>query len=138
MTGDHAPDVPGLRTADGAFTWIGDLLRRPGHLLLAAGADQADVDRFCAVLGDLGSVVPVVTAAVHAPADALVDGAGEVTRRYGLGAHGYALIRPDGYLACTSRTLDHHALVDYLDGLRGVRARSTTSPQKTSRAQPQN
>ena len=134
VTGDHAPDVPGLRTVGGAFTWIGDLLRRPGHLLLAVGADQAAVDRFRAVLGDLGTVVPVVTAAADAPADALVDGAGEVARRYGLGAHGYALIRPDGYLACTCRVLGDRALVEYLDGLRGVGARSTTSSQKTSTA----
>jgi 2-polyprenyl-6-methoxyphenol hydroxylase-like FAD-dependent oxidoreductase len=118
--GDHAPDVRGLRTAGGTFTWIGDLLRRPGHLLLATGADATAVERLRAALGDLGAVVPVVGSAEDAPADALVDRTGEVARRYGLGAHGYALIRPDGYLAATSRTPDDRALVAYLDGLRGA------------------
>ncbi|PWW23675.1 2-polyprenyl-6-methoxyphenol hydroxylase-like FAD-dependent oxidoreductase [Geodermatophilus normandii] len=37
--GDHAPDVPGLTTADGAEAWIGDLLRRPGCLLLTTASD---------------------------------------------------------------------------------------------------
>ena len=130
VTGDHAPDVPGLRTPGGDVTWIGDLLRRRGHLLLATGADASTVGRLRELLGDLGTVVPVVADAADAPADALVDEAGGVTRRYGLGARGYTLIRPDGYLACTSRTLDGHALVEHLDALQGVGPRFTTSRQK--------
>ena len=125
VVGDHAPDVRGLRTPAGAFTWIGDLLRRPGHLLLVTSADATVVTRLEEALGDLGTVVPVVGSPADAPAHALVDGAGELARRYGIGAHGYALVRPDGYLACTSRTLDDRALVDHLDGLRGVGARFT-------------
>ncbi|MBV9922991.1 MAG: FAD-dependent monooxygenase, partial [Pseudonocardia sp.] len=134
VTGDHAPDVRGLRTVDGAFTWIGDLLRRPGHLLLVTGADTASLDRLRDHLGDLGTVIPVVESTTDAPADALVDRAGEVARRYNLGAHGYALIRPDGYLACTSRTLDTHALADHLNKLHGTRPRPTAMPQYTAKA----
>ena len=134
VSGDHAPDVPGLRTVDGAFTWIGDRLRRPGHLLLTTGADGATVDRLRDLLGDLGTVVPVVATATDAPGDALVDRAGAVARRYGLGAHGYALVRPDGYLACTARTLDARVLVDHLDGLRGAGRRSAAVSASSPRA----
>ena len=123
VPGDHAPDVPGLRTPGGTAAWIGDLLRRRGHLVLATGADAPTVERLRRLLGDLGTVVPVVAGAADAPADALVDEAGEVARRYGLGARGYTLIRPDGYLACTSRSLDDHALAEHLDALRGLGAR---------------
>jgi hypothetical protein len=41
--GDHAPDVAGLTTVDGREAWIGDLLRRPGHLLLVTGAEPGRI-----------------------------------------------------------------------------------------------
>ena len=75
-----------------------------------------------------------MTTATDAPADALIDSAAEVAGRYGLGEHGYTLIRPDGYIAFTSHTCDDHALVAYLDRLRGVGPRFATSPQKTTTA----
>jgi 2-polyprenyl-6-methoxyphenol hydroxylase-like FAD-dependent oxidoreductase len=111
--GDHAPDVPGLTTVDGAETWIGDLLRRPGFLLLTTAGDPARLDRLRAALGSLGTVVPVVTGP-GAPAGALVDPAGEVARRYGIGETGLALVRPDGYVGYLSAGADDRALTDYL------------------------
>ena len=114
--GDHAPDVPGLTTADGAGAWIGDLLRRPGHLLLTTAGDPALLDRLRAVLGSLGTVVPVVATAAGAPGDALVDPAGAVARRYGIGDAGLALIRPDGYLGYLSAGADDRAVGEYLTG----------------------
>ncbi|MFW3171964.1 FAD-dependent monooxygenase [Geodermatophilus sp. CPCC 206100] len=118
--GDHAPDVPGLTTADGREAWIGDLLRRPGHLLLTTATDPPLLDRLGAVLGPLGTVVPVVPAAAGAPAGALVDPAGAVARRYGIGDSGTALIRPDGYLGHLSSTADDAALADHLSAALSV------------------
>jgi 2-polyprenyl-6-methoxyphenol hydroxylase-like FAD-dependent oxidoreductase len=112
--GDHAPDVPGLTTADGAEAWIGDLLRRPGHLLLTTAGDPALLDRLRAALGSLGTVVPVVATAAGAPAGALVDPAGAVARRYGIGDAGLALVRPDGYLGYLSAGADDRAVAEYL------------------------
>ncbi|WP_138734217.1 FAD-dependent monooxygenase [Modestobacter excelsi] len=117
LPGDHAPDIAGLRTVDGAEAWIGDLLRRPGHLLLSTAAQPAVLDRLRDALGALGTVVPVVRAAAGAPADALVDAAGAVARRYGIGDSGMALVRPDGYLGWLSTRADEAAVTGYLDGL---------------------
>jgi hypothetical protein len=98
--------------------------------------DASVVDRFRDVLGDLGTVVPVVSAAADAPADALVDPAGALARRYGVGEHGFALIRPDGYLACTSRILYGRALfAELADGpSAGCRPewRDDTAPEQVS------
>ncbi|MGY1605366.1 FAD-dependent monooxygenase [Geodermatophilus sp. SYSU D00815] len=123
--GDHAPDVPGLRTVDGAEAWIGDLLRRPGHLLLVARDDPRAVAALREALGGLGAVVPVVRTADGAPADALVDHGGAVARRYGLDGDGMALIRPDGYLGHLSTTADPRVLADHLTGALAARARVT-------------
>ncbi|WP_171058231.1 FAD-dependent monooxygenase [Modestobacter altitudinis] len=121
--GDHGPDVAGLRTVDGAEAWIGDLLCRPGHLLLSTAADPSALDRLRSALGALGTVVPVVRAAAGAPADALVDVDGAVARRYGIGDCGLALIRPDGYLGWLSTRADEAAVTEHLDGLLHRRRR---------------
>ena len=118
--GDHAPDVPGLTTAVGAEAWIGDLLRRPGCLLLTTVGDPALLDRLRGALGSLGTVVPVVSSAAGAPADALVDPTGAVARRYGIGDAGLALVRPDGYLGYLSAGADDRAVTEYLTDLLHV------------------
>ncbi|HEV7648485.1 MAG TPA: FAD-dependent monooxygenase [Actinophytocola sp.] len=110
--GDHAPDVPGLRTADGADVWLGDLLRRPGHLLLTTDPNLAAQDRLRAAIGPLGTVVPVATA-VSSPGG-IADPAGVVAHRYGIGERGVALVRPDGYLGYASTDSDDQRLADYL------------------------
>ncbi|GLZ50178.1 3-(3-hydroxyphenyl)propionate hydroxylase [Actinomycetospora sp. NBRC 106375] len=112
VVGDHAPDVTDLRTATGEPTHLDVLLRRPGHLLLVVGAGETDLERLRDVLGALGTVVPVVSSS-PAPSEALIDPAGDVGRRYGLGDHGFALVRPDGYLACVSRALDPRPLHEH-------------------------
>ncbi|MEJ2864439.1 FAD-dependent monooxygenase [Actinomycetospora flava] len=119
VIGDHAPDVADLRTADGDPTHLDVLLRRPGHLLLVVGSGDDDLERFREVLGGLGTVVPVVASPAEAPTDALVDPAGGIAGRYGLGGCGFALVRPDGYLACVSRGRDHRTLLEHLGAVRG-------------------
>jgi 2-polyprenyl-6-methoxyphenol hydroxylase-like FAD-dependent oxidoreductase len=115
--GDHAPDVPGLSKVDGSPAWIGDLLRRPGFLLLTTAGTPSTRDRLQSVLGSLGTTVPVVQTASGAPADALVDRADQVARHYGIGSHGMALIRPDGYLGHLSTRADAASLAAHLSGL---------------------
>lgn len=125
--GDHAPDPAGLSDADGGPARIGDLLRRPGHLLLTTCLSRTSHDRLRAVLGGLGTVVPVVPAP---PASArlstrpapdgssgrsvLVDPGGVVADRYGIGHDGAALIRPDGYLGYLSARTDPEAVARHL------------------------
>ena len=115
--GDHAPDPAGLTGVDGTETWIGDLLRRPGHLLLATTGDRHVLEQLSAALGPLGTVVPVVRDAAGAPAGALVDRAGQVARHYGIGDQGMALIRPDGYLGLLSTRADDEVLTTHLADL---------------------
>ncbi|MGY1753409.1 FAD-dependent monooxygenase [Blastococcus sp. SYSU D01042] len=119
--GDHAPDVPGLTRPDGSAAWIGDLLRRPGHLLLTTTSDPGLVDRLRTVLGTLGTVVPVTRSAAGAPVDALVDVDGAIARRYGTGPAGMALVRPDGYVGLLAATSDPRTLAAHLTGALAVR-----------------
>ncbi|WP_326837435.1 FAD-dependent monooxygenase [Amycolatopsis rhabdoformis] len=111
--GDHAPDLPGLRTADGTPTCLDELLRRPGHLLLTAVQDEAVLDRFRAALAGLGTVVPVSRTAatgLHDPEDSFAT-------HYGTGDHGLALIRPDGYLGLITREATPAAVASYVQRL---------------------
>ena len=122
VVGDHAPDVPDLHTAEGAATHIDALLGRPGHLLLVVGAEDRDLERFREALGTLGTVVSVATSADDPSTDdpspdAVIDPAHGIARHYGVGDHGFVLVRPDGYLACVSRGLDDRPLVDHLRAL---------------------
>ena len=118
--GDHAPDVDGLLTVDGAPARIGELLRRPGHLLLTTSDDPSLHERLRDVLGDIGTVVPIAPTAEEACAGGLVDPGGAVAHHYGIGARGIALIRPDGYLGHLSSAPDVRALAVHLDALLGA------------------
>lgn len=105
--GDHAPDPEGLRAADGGPARIGDLLRRPGHLLLTTCLSRASHVRLRRVLDGLGTVVPVRPGADgSADGPVLVDPGGVVAEHYGIGHDGAALIRPDGYLGYLSARTD--------------------------------
>jgi len=125
--GDHAPDPAGLSDAGGGPARIGDLLRRPGHLLLTTCLSRTSHDRLRAVLGGLGTVVPVVPApppstraSTHPAPDGssggpvLVDPGGVIADRYGIGHDGAALIRPDGYLGYLSARTDPAAVARHL------------------------
>ncbi|MGW4488568.1 aromatic-ring hydroxylase C-terminal domain-containing protein [Amycolatopsis sp. NPDC004368] len=101
--GDHAPDVPGLHTADGAPASLDDLLRHPGHLLLTTVGDDQVLDQLRAALAGLGSVLRIPPRATTA-----------FTDRYGTGDHGLALIRPDGYLGLISREATPEAVAAYV------------------------
>lgn len=115
--GDHAPDPPGLTDAGGSPLRVGDLLRRPGHLLLTTCLSRTSHDRLRAVLGGLGTVVPVLPAPPRpGPRDGpvLVDPGGAVAARYGIGHDGAALVRPDGYLGYLSARTDPVAVARHL------------------------
>jgi hypothetical protein len=129
--GDHAPDPAGLSDGAGAPARVGDLLRRPGHLLLTTCLSRTSHDRLRRMLGGLGTVVPVrpaVAAGSDASADdpVLVDPGGVVADRFGIGHDGAALIRPDGYLGYLSVRTDpvevarHLAEREHLVGIGGA------------------
>ena len=113
--GEHAPDPAGIAPA------IEDLLAEPGFVLLARTA--APLDELRNALGDLGTVVRV--ARERTDEACVVDPADAISRAYGLGAEGIALIRPDGYLAFVSDTADPEPLRRYLADALRIRRRST-------------
>jgi hypothetical protein len=66
------------------------------------------------VVGDLGTVVPVLPVADGVPGPVLVDAGGVVADRYGIGHDGTALIRPDGYLGYLATHTSADALAGHL------------------------
>jgi 2-polyprenyl-6-methoxyphenol hydroxylase-like FAD-dependent oxidoreductase len=123
--GEHAEDLLPLTDHHGTPVRIEDLLaRRPGHVLLAGTTDPDELASLRAALGDLGTVLPLVSAAQDAPVEAVVDAVvdavfdvdGALARRYGIGEHGLALIRPDGYLGYLSTRIHPDGLVEHLSG----------------------
>jgi 2-polyprenyl-6-methoxyphenol hydroxylase-like FAD-dependent oxidoreductase len=119
--GDHAPDLPGLADRDGSPAWVGDLLRRPGHLVLTTSIDRTVHDRLRRVVGDLGAVVPVLPVADGVPGPVLVDAGGVIAERYGIGHDGTALVRPDGYLGYLATHTSADALAGHLAAREHVR-----------------
>ena len=121
--GNHAPDPTGLLRPDGTPVAVEELLSRPGFLLLARSSDPLDELRD--VLGDLGTVIRVVSSANDdEPGDHVIDPGDIVHRHYGLGAEGVALIRPDGYLGLVADSADPGILRRYLDDVLRIRRRS--------------
>jgi 2-polyprenyl-6-methoxyphenol hydroxylase-like FAD-dependent oxidoreductase len=112
--GDHAPDLPGLTDRDGSPAWVGDLLRRPGHLVLTTCLDRTVHDRLRRLVGDLGTVVPVLPVPDGVAGPVLVDPGGVVAERYGIGHDGTALVRPDGYLGYLAPSTSADALAAHL------------------------
>ncbi len=114
VAGSYVPDVPALQDIRGHELHLGDLLRRPGHILLALTDDPDTLDRLRAVVGGIGAVVPVVDTAAAATADTIIDPSGSVGARLGIGECGLALIRPDGYIGYLSPSTDPVELSAYL------------------------
>jgi 2-polyprenyl-6-methoxyphenol hydroxylase-like FAD-dependent oxidoreductase len=112
--GDHAPDLPGLTDRDGSPAWVGDLLRRPGHLVLTTCLDRTVHDRLRRLVGDLGTVVPVLPVPDGVAGPVLVDPGGVIADRYGIGHDGTALVRPDGYLGYLAPSTSADALAAHL------------------------
>ncbi|WP_433505810.1 FAD-dependent monooxygenase [Pseudonocardia halophobica] len=116
--GEHAPDPDGLLRPDGSPVTVEGLLGRPGMVLLVRTGEAATVDELRGVLGDLGTVVRVVSDA-GAAGECVLDPDDVLGRAYGLGSEGLALIRPDGYLGLVADQADAAALRAYLaDTLR--------------------
>ena len=114
---------PAWLRPDGTPVAVEELLSRPGFLLLARSSDPLDELRD--VLGDLGTVIRVVSSANDdEPGDHVVDPGDVVHRHYGLGAEGIALIRPDGYLGLVADSADPGILRRYLDDVLRIRRRS--------------
>lgn len=110
--GDHAPEVDGLTDADGRPAFIGDLLRRAGHVVLVRGHSATPI-------GDLGTVTAVVDPAGPAPAGSLVDSQGVFGKVYDVEQDGLVVIRPDGYVGAIAHPASAGALDGYLDRLTG-------------------
>jgi 2-polyprenyl-6-methoxyphenol hydroxylase-like FAD-dependent oxidoreductase len=111
--GDHLAEVAGLTHPDGTIAFIGDLLQRPGHVILLSGQDHATADELSRRLGDLGTVTLVLADAGGAPRGSIVDPAGEFGKRYGTGDNGMVVIRPDGYIGMITRPADNDAITAY-------------------------
>jgi 2-polyprenyl-6-methoxyphenol hydroxylase-like FAD-dependent oxidoreductase len=105
--GSHAPDVAGLRTADGRTVTLHGLFGAGGHTALhvasGPGAASAAVGLLGAVAGELLSQVVVLPGGGEGTlegAEVVFDPGGRVAGRYGFGDEGgLVLVRPDGYIA---------------------------------------
>lgn len=130
-SGDRVPDQR-LRTPDGAAVRLYDLLSQGWTLLLFAG-DEATPERLTA-LRDLAAssqtmagdtVQPI--AILSSPAQdilglsTLLDGTGEMAKRFGAGEGLAALVRPDGYLGYRGPLENAGPLASYLARVFAVR-----------------
>ena len=122
--------VPGQRVTQvsvadgGAPGWAGLLaeLRDPRWTLLVAAADQAALEAAEEAAPGCGAWLSVRT--VPGPetgAGALPDPDGTLRRSLGLGAGGWLLIRPDGYVAARDGDLSRGSLARALTHLRATR-----------------
>jgi hypothetical protein len=111
--GDHLSEVAGLAHPDGTAAFLGDLLRRPGHVILLCGHDRAAAADLSRRIGDLGTVTPVVSDAASAAPGALVDAAGALGKQYGTGDNGIIVVRPDGYVGMIAHPADNDAFTAY-------------------------
>jgi 2-polyprenyl-6-methoxyphenol hydroxylase-like FAD-dependent oxidoreductase len=111
--GDHLSEVAGLAHPDGTAAFLGDLLKRPGHVILFRGHDRAAAADLSRRIGDLGTVTPVVSDAARAAPGAIVDAAGELGKQYGTADNGVIVVRPDGYVGMIARPADNDAITAY-------------------------
>ncbi len=103
--GDRAPDAR-VRSLSGVAVDLFDVFDNELHTLMIVGSRVRDSsDAAAAPYQDQVRVVQVVPDDESAPADGdsvFSDHHGEVGERYCVPAGGYALIRPDGYIAALS------------------------------------
>ena len=119
--GDHAPEVEGLTSPDGMPAYIGDLLQRPG-LVVVVRSDDPDVRRTVqTAMGDGATVTAIVTRAAADTPNVLVDQAGLFGKTYGIDDDGLVLIRPDGYVGLMMQPIDIDLLNDYLSTALSLR-----------------
>jgi 2-polyprenyl-6-methoxyphenol hydroxylase-like FAD-dependent oxidoreductase len=126
--GDRAPDAT-LKDSDGSTSMLG-LCTGPSHHLImfsgtgSAAADdtalQSHADRFTKASANLAKIHKVFTQKCLGSSGYL-DDEGQLHARYGFVAPGYALIRPDGYVAHIGPL---SAMDEFLEWLKGY----TTPP----------
>jgi hypothetical protein len=116
--GDAAPDVPGVYEGRPLHRL---LCEEAGHTLLWVARNPRELDgaRSGVVFPPLSHVRNVAVATEEfdgSPFDAaVVDPAGGVARRYGVGDHsGLFAVRPDGYVGLRTRIDDSSRLHDYV------------------------
>lgn len=134
--GEHAPDPDGLLRSDGTPVSVEDLLIRPGLLLLVRSDNPAEADDLRATLGDLGSMVRVVPDVAGASEDCVADPHDAISRHYGLGPGGLAVLRPDGYLGLVADSADAGVLRDYLADALHITSPRSTEPSPTRPGRP--
>jgi 2-polyprenyl-6-methoxyphenol hydroxylase-like FAD-dependent oxidoreductase len=111
--GERLPYV-GYTQADGTPATTHELLREPTfHLLVLAGhgVERDDAQRLVENVGHRYGPLIAVHLIPAAP------GTARLYARFGVRTAGYFLVRPDGYLACRSASLDGHSLAEYLHGI---------------------
>lgn len=104
--GFRAPDGPVVVVPGGEASWVLSVLRGPGyHLLLfldgSDGNQEGVASKFRDDLQEDIQVHVVSSNADKLGGEAIVDVDGELSKRYGFASSkpGYALVRPDGYIA---------------------------------------
>ncbi|MBO0879399.1 MAG: FAD-dependent monooxygenase [Mycobacterium sp.] len=115
--GDRAPNAPVRRCSTGAAVALFEVFAHDRHTLMIVGPDQPDATSAAAPYLDQLRVVHVFGDNESAPDDgdsAFFDPEGQVAQRYCVPAGGYALIRPDGYIAARGRAGENEDLGYYL------------------------
>lgn len=116
--GYRAPDGQ-IRTAEGRVTFLQDLFRGTGHhlVLFSTEEDSEAVEKAAHKLGGTGvsAQVHIIGTASSLGSGKLVDVDGELHERYGFESRsGYALVRPDGYVASIGYVDDLDDLAKWL------------------------
>jgi 2-polyprenyl-6-methoxyphenol hydroxylase-like FAD-dependent oxidoreductase len=129
--GARAPDGPMELPGQGPAMLFSRLTGQRHHLLLFAGASSSTLLAFESykrrLLGEQRGIYRLHVILGHDPVDfgpqgvdVLIDTFGLLHSRYGITTSGLYLVRPDGYIAYRSATLNVGGLAKYLDDVFGA------------------